>query len=146
MTERYSASSSAKPRPFPSRRPNDNENSGLVNVILTPYGEATKYYIAWEVQPKDSAHAILRVELFVEPERGNMMDFRVIAQHVSTASGVPKVPAGVMLRGESGHIDIPPGTKVKIQIWGDIQISDQDVESYSYCRTVISGEDILRPC
>jgi hypothetical protein len=146
MSEQYPASRGDKGH-RPSPRPvKGDDQTELVDVILTPYGEGVSYYVAWEVKPKNSAHGIVRLEVLVEPKDRDMVNYRIIAQHVDTSGGVPKVPSGVMLRGESGHRNIPPGTEVKISIWGDIQISDQEQKEYSYCRTVISGEDELKPC
>jgi hypothetical protein len=146
MSDQYPPSRSDKGHQRLPRPAKGAHHADLVEVILTPYGEATTYYVAWEVKPKDPTHGIVRLEVFVEPKNRDAFNYRIIAQHVSTSGDVPKVPPGVMLRGESGHRNIPPGTEVTINIWGDIQISDTEQKEYSYCRTVISGVDILNPC
>lgn len=145
MSEQYPAPRDPQLRRTPPHHAKGNK-ADLVDVILRPYGETFTYYVGWEVKPKNPKHGILRVEVFIQPEGLDMINFRVIAQDVATSGDIPKVPAGVMLRGESGHRNIPPGTKLQIDIWGDIQVSDDAIEEYSYCATVVSGDDRLHPC
>lgn len=146
MSDQYPESRGDKGhRPGP-RPTSGNDNTELVDVILTPYGEYHTYYVAWEVKPRDSAHGILRLEVFIEPKGHDMVNYTIIAQDVSTSGGIPLVPPGVMLRGESGHRNIPRGTEVQIHVWGDVQISPTEQKEYSFCRTVISGIDDLKPC
>jgi hypothetical protein len=146
MSEQYAEFRGEKLVTFPLRDEKRRDETSLVDVILRPYGESYVYYVAWEVKPKNREHGIRRLEIVVDPAVGNRMAYRTIVQHVDTSGDVPRVPSGVMLRGESAHRDIPPGTPVRIEIWGDIQTSDTAAEEYSYCRTVISGEDDLTPC
>ena len=146
MTEQYRPFIVEKLHGFSSRPVNGHDQTEFVDVILRPYGEYQMFYVAWEVKPKNSDHGILRLEISIEPKGHNIFNYRIIAQHVDSSNGVPIVPPGVMLRGESGHSNIPPGTEVQIKLWGDVQISEQEKKAYSYCRIVTSGTDELKPC
>jgi hypothetical protein len=124
---------------------NETDDTNLVDIVLRPYGEGHTYYVNWEVRPKDPAHAILRVQVVVEPKGIVPIDYNIIAQLVNTGGDVKAAP-GVLLRGESTHRNIPPNTSVRITIFGEVQTSDGANEWYSYCRDVLSGSDVLKPC
>lgn len=122
---------------------NDDDLS-LVDLNLTPYGEGRTFYVLWEVRPKDSRHAVWRAQVRIQPESVAPVDYNILA-HDCTSEGIV-APAGLLIRGESQHLDVPPRTKVRIEIFGQIQLTPGDSRWYSICRTVISGEGKLEPC
>src|SRR5436190_2128871 len=94
MINQYPVSPPHDGRRFHLRPAKVDDQTELVDVFLTPYGEGTSYYIAWEVKPKNPCHEILRLEVFVEPKDRDMLNYNVIAQHVNTSGEIPKVPSG----------------------------------------------------
>ena len=123
----------------------DGDELDLVKLHLDPYGEGTTFVVNWEVSPKDPCHAVWTAQVIVHASGVAPVRYNILA-HDSNTSGGLNAPPGLLVRGESSHVDIPPGTKVRIEIFGQVQVASGANKWYSICRTVISGEQDQKPC
>jgi hypothetical protein len=127
----------AKPPALPATRKDATE---LVDVVLNAYMEGGGFFVEWGVKPRNAAHRILYLDLFVMPKGEPPMWNQFIAQHVSTIGQPLKIPPGVMLRGTTSYPTVKGGTEVELFISGEVQISDVETKKYSFGRKVVAGK------
>jgi hypothetical protein len=113
----------------------DCEANPLVEVDIDPFGEGATYFVDWEARPRSFANSVWLVEVIITPDLPDVGRTDYIVQARESGG---RIPANLALNGSSAHTDIPPGTRLRIFLIGNIQVDGDPFRYFCFEKTVVT--------